>query len=179
MNKIEKKTLLINGKSYDWASVNVSIGTSLFFGITSVKFTEKQDVKPIYGDNVFPIGYGYGKISTTVQLTVDVEEFRILLTAANEESLFNLPPFPVTISFIDNDDNIPFTYIIYNCKVIDNNIDIKQNATNTYVTINMVASHVLKIPTDRITFNKFRYNNNLIDIYSPEFQKLGVIDTII
>lgn len=174
----KKKVLLINGHSYDWATVNVSIGTSLFYGITSISFDETQDIKPIYNDNVFAIGYGRGKISINVSLTVDMTEFRILLGASNEQSLFNLPPIPITISFLDDDDNIPFTYIIYNVKFNNNKMDMKQNDTNTYVNITGVASHILKMPTDRIAFNNIRYNSQLINIYDPKFTKLNILDTI-
>lgn len=175
MTKLEKNTLSINGKAYDWTSVNVAIGTSLFYGITNITFSEKQDVKPIYNDGIFPIGYGYGKISVGISITIEMEELRILLMASNEESIYNLPPLPLTIAFIDDFDDmntIPFTYIINNVKFTSSSSNMSQNSSNTYVTLTGIASNVIKIPTDRLKLKPLEIVNQLIDIHkrglSPE-----------
>jgi len=166
MNNLEKQTILINGKAYDWSTVNVSIGTSLLFGITEVSYTETQDVKPIYNDNVYALGYGKGKISVSGSLTVELEELRILLHASNDKDIYNLPPFPITISFVDDFENLPFTYIIYNCKFINNKMSTVQNDTNIYSKIDFISSHILKIPTTQFKFgDTLKMRGKIIDIY--------------
>ena len=75
---VNKKTILINGKAYDWSSLTIMIGKQVLFGVTSISFEERQNIKAVYNANTFPIGYGLGKVSVNVKLTIDQDELQIL-----------------------------------------------------------------------------------------------------
>jgi len=141
--KINRRdTILINGEAYDWASVNVTIGSTLLFGITEINFNEAQDISPIYNDNVFPLGYGLGKMKITASLTISMDEMDIFRASANEFRVQNIPPFDITVSFFDKLENIPVLYVIKNCKITNNGLTLTQNSPNSLIKLEIIASGI-------------------------------------
>jgi len=142
---LNNKQILINGKAYDWASVTIMIGSQVLFGVTSISFSEKQNIKPIYNAGVYPIGYGLGKVQTNVKLTIDQDEYQILRASANEFKVQNIRPFDIYVIFFDEYDNLPLNFIIKNCKISNDSFNLTQNSSNSYVELDIIATHIKTI----------------------------------
>lgn len=108
--------MLINGRMYDWASVELGIAGMPIPSFTSIEYEDSQDLKKVYGKGRKPVGYAKGNYDCSGKVTMHREAFEELQTVvpliaaqlgrSGVTSLYDLPPIPVTVSYANPDKPI-------------------------------------------------------------------------
>lgn len=132
---------LINCKSYEWADIICNILGVPIVGITSIMYSEKQDMKNIYGAGNRPVSRAYGNIEPNAKLTLLMEEVEAIQAVAPGGNIMNIPEFNVTIVYIDP-SLVTRTHILRNVRFTGNVRDIKQGDTSIGVEMDLIISHV-------------------------------------
>lgn len=133
---------LINGRSYDWASIRTQMLGQTIAGVTAVSYGHKQDKVNNYGAGVNPVSRGYGKREPNASLTLEMKEVeRIEAALPPGGSLLDIAPFPVVITY-QNASNQLITHTLHNCEFTENKREVKTGDTNIEVELPLVISHI-------------------------------------
>lgn len=93
---------LINGKSYENADVNLNIMGSIIAGVRAISFSETLDgMKGVTGAGRDFVSYTNGKLTKEGSLTLLYEEVANIEGVAPNGKLYDIPFFPVSVSFTD------------------------------------------------------------------------------
>ena len=68
-------TVLVNGRSYDFASISVIIGGVPFRGISAINYTQEQEKTNNFGTGNSPVSRGRGAIETSVSIDFSMLSF--------------------------------------------------------------------------------------------------------
>lgn len=130
--------VLINGNSYAWDDIQLSIaGSTPISGITEINYGYKRKMDPIYGAGSEPVSYGYGNKEYTASITIKMEEAQVILQASPNGDITQIPLFPIVVAWLDT-DNLIVTNILKNCKFMNYEIKTKQNDTSTDMVMNIM-----------------------------------------
>ncbi|MCL6612630.1 MAG: hypothetical protein K6T66_13935 [Peptococcaceae bacterium] len=110
---------MINGKSYSWEDISVVMPHGEMVNFLNVDYSDGKEIEPTYGKGSNPTGYGTGNYSAEGKLTLKKEEHDKFVDWAKKQnkSLYRLPPFPVTVSYA-NEDQPTKTDILKSCKIV-------------------------------------------------------------
>ena len=75
-------TPLVNGQAYAYADIVVTVLGSPIAGISSISYSDAQEVTENYGAGRFPVSRGLGKIESEASMTIDRAELNALIIAA-------------------------------------------------------------------------------------------------
>lgn len=134
-------TPLINGRSWAWADINVSLLGRTVYGITAIDYSDKQDITNNYGSGAMPISRGYGKYEAEAKITLEAKEVDRIAAAIPGGRLQDIPPFPVTVAFV-NSANLAVTHKLMNCQFKSNKRASKAGDTTIDVELDLVVSHI-------------------------------------
>jgi hypothetical protein len=134
-------TPLINGESYSWGSIACNILRNLVSGITSINYSEDQDMEDFYGAGNYPVSRGYGKIKATGDVTLMMEEVEALQKAAPGGRLQAIPAFDIIVSFLRLND-IVVTHKLKNCQFKKNERAMKTGDMGFEVKLDLIVSHI-------------------------------------
>lgn len=105
--------VLINGQMYDWASIELGIAGMPIVSFTSIDYEDSQDVKKVFGRGRRAVGYAKGNLEASGKCSLHREAFEILeravpqiaqaLGVRNAQTLYDLPPVPVTVTYANRD----------------------------------------------------------------------------
>ena len=107
--------VLINGKEYDWSSVEIGIDDApqiLKDHIVAIDYEDKENIKARYGRGNTPIGWTKGKWEGSGKITLTRTGFNILMEwvrSQGKQRVSQIPPFPITISYLDDEFNVAVT----------------------------------------------------------------------
>lgn len=109
---------MINGKSYSWEDIGVVMPHGEMVNFQNVDYSDGKETEPVYGKGSNPTGYGTGNYSAEGKLTLKKEEHDRFIEYAKKlnKSLYKIPPFPVTVSY-SNEDQPTKTDILKSCKI--------------------------------------------------------------
>lgn len=93
---------LINGKSYEYADIQINILGVPIVGVTSINYDDKQAMENIYGAGNRPISRGYGKFEPTASLTLLMEEIENITAVAPGGVLQAIPEFDIVVIYLDS-----------------------------------------------------------------------------
>lgn len=93
---------LINGKSYEYADIQVNILGVPVVGITSIQYEEKQAMENVYGAGNRPVSRGYGKFEPTARITLLMEEIENITAVSPGGVIQNIPEFDIIVIFLDS-----------------------------------------------------------------------------
>lgn len=120
---------MINGKRYAWEDISISAPEGTIIDITEINYSDKKEIDEIYGKGSNPVGYGQGNYSAEGKMKIRREE-HLRLTAAllqqGANSIYQHTPFPITVSYANNDQPIPITDTLRACKLIETSNGPKQ-----------------------------------------------------
>lgn len=131
----------INGKSYEWADIICNILGVPIVGITSIMYSEKQDMKNIYGAGNRPVSRAYGNIEPTAKISLLMEEVEALQAIAPLGNIMNIPEFNISVIYVDA-ALVTRTHILRNVRFTGNVRDVKQGDTSIVVEMDLILSHV-------------------------------------
>jgi hypothetical protein len=132
---------LINGKSPEWADIQVIVMGVPIVGITSVEYEEKQSMENIYGAGEYPVSQGYGKVECTCKMTLKMEEVQSIMAVAPLGRLNKIPSFDIVVMYLDDSYTV-VKHTVKNCRFMGNNRKSKQGDTSIDVEFDILCSHI-------------------------------------
>jgi len=125
-------SLLVNGKNYDWGDTRVEAFPGLDKFITSISYGDEQPSEPTYGKGRLPLGYTQGAYKGSGSIEMFREGFNIVaqIALAFGNNIYGLKPFPIIVSYAD--DDMPTTIdTLPKCKFVKNNLaDLKSGSSD-------------------------------------------------
>lgn len=134
-------TPLINGKSYEWADITLNILGVPIVGITSVEYSETQDMMNIYGAGRSPVSRGYGKIEPSAKITLLMEEVEAISAAIPTGLLMDIPEFDIVVAYLDS-ALVSRIHKIRNCRFKNNVRTSNQGDQSIPVELELIPSHI-------------------------------------
>lgn len=136
---------LINGKSFNFAQVQILIGGVPVAGVSEISYTENQEKPNNYGTGDRPVSRGRGPIEATASIGLHMEEVQKLRQGAPSGSLLNLGLFDVQVTFISGTPGInpPTTHILKNCEFTDDGVEASQGDAAIMRTFALQPSHIV------------------------------------
>lgn len=100
--------MAINGRTYDWESIEIHLPHGEVIGVESIEYSDKVGIERVYGKGSVPLGYGRGNYEGEGKVTLLRDEYDKLVEYAKsvKGGFFNMPPFPITVSYADKDGRV-------------------------------------------------------------------------
>ena len=101
------KNKLINGRAYDWNSIDIAVPGMQNIEITDISYGSKQEEETVYGKGGDPRGYGTGNPSSDVTVSMSREDFNEycrVLKKNGVKRLFNYVIPKITVSFANEEE---------------------------------------------------------------------------
>jgi len=135
---------LVNGRAYDWAQVLVrmSNGTTPFFGIKKISYSDNQEMENNYGAGNMPTSRGFGNYAAVSSITLTMEEVERIQAAIPSGRLQDLPEFDLGVSFVHPETARIINHTIRNCKFKNNARDLNQNDKEFPIELELLVSHI-------------------------------------
>jgi hypothetical protein len=131
---------LINGKAYDWASVDVMLAGAPVVGITSIDYDDNEEKEDSYGSGKFPIERGGGNYAAKVSMTLRANELEALVDKTPNGRLQDFGVFDVIVSFVIG--AVRKTHKIRNVEFKGNKRELKQGDKMIESSPEMICSHI-------------------------------------
>jgi hypothetical protein len=133
---------LINGHSYEWADIVLSIAGGIpVQGITSITYGFTRNIQNVYGAGSEPVSRGYGSKEYSASITLKLEEVQPLVLVAPFGDLSQIPTFVISIQWLDT-ENLIIGNKLLNCKFMNYSIDTKAGDTSTDVKLDIVFAGI-------------------------------------
>lgn len=100
----EENKQLVNGKIYDWSSVTIKLKGAEAIEPDEISYDRERETELKYGKGGKPIGYGTGKKTNTVKMTLLREHYDELCRIAKKKRVKELAKLEIpviTVSFAD------------------------------------------------------------------------------
>ncbi|CAN5436347.1 hypothetical protein BH09BAC1_BH09BAC1_04970 [soil metagenome] len=132
---------LINGQSFDWQSAKFTFLGATFAGITAISYSRKQAKENNYGSGSEPVSRGRGRTEYEGGMTLEeVEVRRILQQLQRGQSLIDVPPFDVTVTWVVGTRT--YTDILHMCEFVDEGIDVKEGDTTVARELELIIGGI-------------------------------------
>ena len=133
-------TPLINGTAYSWSSVTVNVLGVQVVGITSISYSEEQEIESNFGAGNRPVSVGYGQIVSEGSVTLHHEEVARLEAVAPNGRLQEIPPFDIVVNF-EQGGRVQ-NHKLRNCIFTTNQRELNQNDKMFEVELPLYISHI-------------------------------------
>lgn len=135
-------TPLINGTMYDWSSITVNIAGTPVTGITSIEYSDEQEIEDCYGAGRYPVGRGKGRIKCTAKMTLYMQEVVAIQKQSLNGRLQDIAPFDVIVAYLPENGQL-VTDVVKNCQFKANKRAWKEGDMKQEVELELVVSHVI------------------------------------
>lgn len=132
---------LVNGTAYSWSQIECRIIDTPVSGITSISYSEEQEMQDNFGAGNRPVSRGYGKITTEASIKLEMATVLALQNASPNGTLQGIPEFPIIISWLP-DNGVIVTDTLNNCRFKKNMRDTNQGDMTTEVDLELMVSHI-------------------------------------
>jgi len=136
-----KITPLINGKSYEWSDITLSILNVPIVGITEINYGDDQNMENVYGAGSEVVSRGYGAVEPTASITMKMEEVENITAAIPDGRLQSIPEFDIPVVFLD-EALVTRKHIIKNVRFKNNMRSTSQGETSIDVELELIISHI-------------------------------------
>ncbi|BAQ92547.1 Phage-like element PBSX protein XKDM [uncultured Mediterranean phage uvMED] len=134
-------TPFINGTAYSYADIVVTILGQPVAGITSVTYSDSQEITENFGAGRFPVSRGLGAIEATGSITIDRAELNALISVAPLKRLQNIAEFDITVTYLPA-NSTPVTDILRNCRFKTTPSGGSQGDANIVSEIELAVTHI-------------------------------------
>lgn len=153
MKSINNLIPLISGFEYSWANLTVFLanGTVPVVNITSIKYSQEQDMEDLYGAGNFPVARTNGNFKTTASITLRKSELIGLQAAARTSTnplitsygeIQSILPFKIVVQYKRDDYSSITVDELMNCQFLSNSVDLSQGDMSVDVEVNLICSHI-------------------------------------
>lgn len=132
---------LINGRSYGWADIVVTVGALPVTGITAIKYEEEQEKEDVYGSGRYPVARGYGRVKASASISLSVETVMALTASSREGQLNRMAPFIITVLYQPESGPI-IRDVLMNCEFKKQSRDWKEGDMKNQVELELLVSHI-------------------------------------
>lgn len=132
---------LINGESYSWSQIVLSVGGVPIVGCTEIAYKEATEKENIYGQGSLPVSRGYGNTTFEGSITLLFEEVQALIRRSPTGRLTDYAPFDVTVSYLPK-NGLSVRHVIQKCEFLESNIETSQGDTSIPVQIPLVIGSI-------------------------------------
>jgi len=122
------KPALINGKAYDWSSVNVLIGGIPVIGLSAINYKESQDIEDNLGAGNLPVSRGHGAITSEGSIGLHMEELEALQGASPTGRVQDLDYFDIVVTYLNGAKTV--THTLQACTITENAREIQAGDKN-------------------------------------------------
>ena len=133
---------LINGRSYGWGDIIVTVGALPVTGITAIKYEEEQEKEDVYGGGRRPVARGYGRIKASASITLSVETVMALTASCREGQLNRMAPFTITVTYQPESGPI-ICDVLRNCEFKKQSRDWKEGDMKNQVELELLVSNIV------------------------------------
>lgn len=139
---IETTSPLINGRSYGWGDIIVTVGPLTVTGITAIKYEEEQEKEDVYGAGRYPVARGYGRVKASASITLSVETVVALAASAKDGQLNRMAPFTITVNYQPESGPI-VRDVLMNCEFKKQSRDWKEGDMKKEVELELLVSNIV------------------------------------
>ncbi len=136
-------TVLINGNSYDWASIEITLLGKKLFGVTAIDYSDSVEIEDIYGAGKFAVTRGTGQYKAECKITLASEEVNQLQKALQPgKRLQDIGMFDIIVAYLPADATKRTVDVIRNCQFKNNKRSVKANDKTIEVEFDIITSHI-------------------------------------
>jgi len=132
---------LINGRSYDWSQITLTIAGVPIAGVAKITYKESTEIVDNFGGGRRPVNRGHGNITAEASISLHMEEIERIQALAPQRNIMLLPEFDIGVTFADN-DQVPANHVIKNCRFMENARDISQGDTGVTPELPLATSNI-------------------------------------
>ncbi|NUN13494.1 MAG: hypothetical protein HUU55_07650 [Myxococcales bacterium] len=137
-------TFKINGRMYDWASIDLGMAGMPIPSFTSIDYSDEAEQKQVYGKGRKPVGYARGNYSAAGKVTLHREAYEGMMAAAatlGKGGLYDLNPIPVTVTYA-NPDKPPVSDTLKGCVFTKRSTSNSQNMEAATVDLEFICHEI-------------------------------------
>jgi hypothetical protein len=133
---------LINGVNYSWGDVQVMLfGSTPLVGITSIEYSEDQDMENNYGAGNFPVGQGYGQFKYTGSIELYKEEINNIIALAPLGKIQLIPAFSIKVVYGNTSQALTID-TLQSCVFMKNPFSAKANDKKMVMKIPLLIGNI-------------------------------------
>ena len=136
-------TPLINGVSYNYASIQFVLFGVPVVGITDIKYNSKQEKTNNYGAGYEPVSRGYGKKEYDGSIEVYQDEWKKVIAASPNRDPLSIPWFDITVTYGDSLANLT-TDTLQAAEFLEDPFEAKTGDTKLMAKIPLIIGKILK-----------------------------------
>jgi hypothetical protein len=119
----------INGRKYDWESVEIMAPNGLMIGVTEISYNDERGIEPRYGKGAVPRGYGRKNYKASGSMSLDKDEAQKLRLALGG-TVFGDTPFPIVVKYGGGSGLSTTVDILPDCLITKQDTSAKQDDDN-------------------------------------------------
>lgn len=132
---------LVNGQAYSWSQITLNILGVPVAGVTSIAYSEEQEITDNFGAGNRVVSRGYGQIATEGSITLHKEEVVALQNAAPGGNLMNIGEFDIPVAYLPENGVIVID-VLRNCRFKSNQRSISRGDNEIEVELPLQISHI-------------------------------------
>lgn len=132
---------LINGTAYAWSQIVINILGQRPAGVSSINYSEEEEMQDNYGGGNRPVSRGYGRINTTGSITLHMEELEALQLSVSTGRIQDIPEFDIVVSF-QPPGGVIVNHTLKNCRFKQNSREVAEGDMAISAEIELQISHI-------------------------------------
>jgi len=133
----------INGKQPSWGSIKINFLGRTATGVKSIDYSNSKTKENIYGAGDKPVARGDGNDEPSASMELSEFETRAIMSALPDgDTLQDIPPFDIVVTFKPKNSALLRTDIIRNCEFVSNGISSSQGDTEISHSHELITSHI-------------------------------------
>jgi len=142
MPNVLKHPVLINGQAYQWSDTNLIIGSRVIMDWKGINYGTTMVKQDIHGGGTRVVKRGYGKEESTCSLTLSMEEVEFLMKDYGVNSLIEIQPFTILVTYQATGTLKTVTDTIHYCEFRNNSRNPKMDDLSIDIELDIVTSHI-------------------------------------
>jgi len=131
---------LINGRSYDYVHITMTILGVPIEGVKSINYTEEQEKTNNHGTGEAPVSRGRGPVTCKGSLELPMEEVERIRAASPTGSLLKIDMFDIVV--VHGVVGKIAVHTLKNVEFLDDGVETSSGDTQICRTFNILPSHI-------------------------------------
>lgn len=132
---------LINGSSYSWADVTITMLGTPFTGVRAISYKVSQEKVNNYGIGSRPVSRGRGRKTYEGSITFLAEEWKNIISAAPNLEPLDIGSFDISIKWI-NQTGLAQETRLRSCEFTEHGVDMSEGDTMVEVEVPLIIGDV-------------------------------------
>lgn len=141
MNGLRQQPL-INGVEPSWSNLTVNIAGFPESAITSIEYSDDQEMENIYGAGQRPVSRGYGKIEATAKVTLLRSAVESIRESSSTGRLQDIAPFDIIVTFVPLQGGTVITHRVRNCQFKTDGLSVGKDDMSIETEFELLVSHI-------------------------------------